>query len=77
MTSNPSQTRQSAQSPAAQLCPLNLAGAFNKQPLENDTPDAACGCAADGPQTQQRRGLAPWSAPSEADHGQTTALATH
>jgi hypothetical protein len=75
MTPTPSQSRQPVFSPAAQPRPLNLAGAFNKQPLESNTPDATPGGAAKRPQTQQRRGLAPWSAPREADHPLTT-LAT-
>ena len=73
MTRNPSQYPLLTQSPAAQPCPQNLAGACIKQPLENDTPDPAFGCTAYRPQTQQRRGLAPWSAPGEADHPLTTA----
>jgi len=77
MTNNPSQSRLPAQCPAAQPCPQKLAGPFNKQPLENDTPDAIGDCRPCGPQSQQRRGFAPTTPPHEADHGQTTALATH
>jgi len=73
MTTTTSQPRKPAQSPAAQPCPNNQAGAFIKQPLENDRPDATPGGAAKRPQTQQRRGLAPWSKPCEAGHPGTTA----
>jgi len=72
MNRNPSKYPMPTQSPASQPCPSNQAGAINKQPLENDTPDPAFGCAVKRPQTQQRRGLAPWSAPDEAEHPLTT-----
>ncbi|MBO9689388.1 MAG: hypothetical protein J7598_22530 [Mitsuaria chitosanitabida] len=48
----------------------------SQKALENDTPDAIADCASCRPQSQAWRGLAPTMAPSEADHGQTTALAT-
>jgi hypothetical protein len=77
MTRNPSQYPLPTQSPAAQPCPQNQAGAINKQPLWNDTPDAIADCAAYRPQTQCWCGFAPTTPHREADHGQTTALATH
>ena len=75
MNLTPSQYPLPTQNPAAQPCLIDQAGAINKQPLENDRPDATPGGAAKRPQTQQRRGFAPWSEPGEADHPLTT-LAT-
>ena len=72
MTHTPSKSRQPAPSPAAQPCPKSLAGAFNKQPLENDTPDATGGCAANGPQTQQRCGFALTTTFCAANHAART-----
>jgi hypothetical protein len=77
VTPTPSQTLKPTQTPAAQPCPRNLAGAFIKQPLENDTPDAIGDCRPCGPQSQCWCGLAPTTPHREADHGQTTALASH
>lgn len=66
-----------ASSLQAQPClRLNAAQAL-KTPLWNDTPDAMCQCAAWRPQSQQRRGFAPTTAPCEADYGYTTAAVTH
>lgn len=72
MTRNPSQYRQPASSPAAQPCPLNLARGINKQPLENDTPDAIGDCRPCGPQSQCWCGLAPTTPHREADPGTPT-----
>lgn len=76
MTPTALQIRQPASSPAAQPCLIDQAGAINKQPLENDTPDAIGDCRPCGPQTQCWCGLAPTTPHREADHGQTTAHAT-
>lgn len=72
MTPTALQSSLPAPSPAAEPCLPDQAGPINKQPSENYTPDATRGCAAEGPQSQHWRGLAPWSPPREADHPTTT-----
>jgi len=77
MTPTALQSRLPASSPAAHPCALDTIRRASQKTLENDTPDAIADCAAYRPQSQQRRGLAPTTPLREADHGQTTALATH
>lgn len=57
--------------------PLDDSEPNSKQPKWNDTPDAMCHWPAWRPQSQHRRGLAPTTAPREADHARTTTHATH
>lgn len=56
---------------------LAITWRVSQKALENDTPDAIADCTAYRPQSQHWRGLALTTALCEADHGQTTALATH
>ena len=56
---------------------LAITWRVSQKALENDTPDATGGCAAWRPQSQCWCGFAPTTPHREADHGQTTALASH
>lgn len=61
----------------AQPCVPGKTWLPSQKALKNDTPDAIADCRPCGPQSQAWRGFTPTTPHREADHGQTTALATH
>jgi hypothetical protein len=66
-----------AKSPAAPTCALDETEQDPERTQWNDTPDAIADWRAYGPQSQHWRGFPLTTASREADHSQTTPIATH